>query len=121
VPDRYRLYATPARLDDEQAAAARLDRRRPIFGVAAWVFAPELSKPLACTVHDLSETGARFELDRERLRSHEPAPELPSNFTVYFGPDHSEVSCRLAWRDGRHFGVQFLEPPHESDRQAPLS
>jgi hypothetical protein len=84
--------------------------------VAALVLPGGDRAPLACTVRDISDAGARLELDRERLRSVAPEVELPEQFTVYFCPDQTEVRCRLAWRDGRHFGVAFLDKPHPSDR-----
>ena len=33
---------------------------------------------------------------------------FPTTSLLYFCPDRTEVQCRVAWRDGRHFGVQFI-------------
>lgn len=113
--ERYQLHAAPVREDDQRAC--RSISRQPVYMVAAFVLPGGSSAPIACTVRDISGAGARLELDRERLRSVAPAVELPEQFTLYFCPDHTEVKCRLAWRDGRHFGVAFLEAPHPSDKR----
>jgi hypothetical protein len=68
---------------------------------------------LRCAVRDLSLTGARMELDRERAQP-VTAADISDEFLAYFPQQKTEVACRVIWRDGRHFGVKFLDQPHPS-------
>lgn len=105
---RYRLHSVPARGapagDGEPRRAAP---RTSVYTISVLVFADELPAPLPCTVHDISSSGARLELDPEGVKRYGHAPPLPRNLRVYFRSDMTEVACRLAWRDGRHFGIEF--------------
>jgi hypothetical protein len=122
VETKYRLYATPARSRKETAESAdairRRARRRPVFTCAALAFCDDLPAPLDCTVRDVSATGARLELDRVGLRKATVEVRLPDYCCLFFCPDRTEVDCRLAWQDGRHFGVQFLGAIRPSTRQS---
>jgi hypothetical protein len=121
VETKYRLYAAPARevSADTTGAIQQRARRRPVYTVAALLFAEELPSPLSCTVRDVSETGARLELDRFSLKGGGAETPIPKFVTVYFCPEKTEVECRLAWQDGRHFGVRFLTDIRPSTRQLP--
>ncbi len=117
---RYLLHACPARSatgapDSMSDALPREDARVPVFTVAALVFTSGSSTPWACTVRDQSQGGARLELDREKPPR--VSEQLPDVFTLYFCPDRTDVECRIAWRDGRHFGVQFLGDLRVSTRR----
>ncbi|MGE5511663.1 MAG: PilZ domain-containing protein [Bacteroidota bacterium] len=117
---KYRLYAAPARASEAPDGLPDALRhravRRPVYTIAALVLASELPAPLSCAVRDLSDGGARLELDREGLRPSDDIVRIPDFIRLYFCPDRTEVDCRLAWQDGRHFGVQFLGPIHASSR-----
>ena len=107
---RHRFYMAPARSaaglpDSPSEALPRDDARVPVFTVAGMVFIEGLSEPWWCTVRDLSHGGARLELDR--CKPPRVSEQLPDQVILYFCPDRTEVACRVAWRDGRHFGVQF--------------
>ena len=106
---RHKFYAAPARSpagpDGPSEAMPRDDARVLVFTIAAMAFVEGSSTPWPCTVRDLSHGGARLELDRVKpLRVSE---QLPDTIVLYICPDRTEVECRVAWRDGRHFGVQF--------------
>ena len=107
---RHRFYAAPARSaagqpDSPSEALPRDDARVPVFTIAAMAFIDGQGEPWCCTVRDLSHGGARLELDR--TRPPRVSEQLPDHILLYFCPDRTEVQCRVAWRDGRHFGVQF--------------
>lgn len=107
---RHRFYAAPARStaglpDSSSEARPRDDARVPVFMVAGLVFTEGRSEGWNCTVRDLSHGGARLELDR--IRPPRVSEQLPDCIVLYFCPDRTEVRCRIVWRDGRHFGVQF--------------
>ncbi len=108
---RHRFYMAPARSaaglpDSPSEALPRDDARVPVFTVAGMVFMEGLSEPWWCTVRDLSHGGARLELDR--CKPSRVSEQLPDQMILYFCPDRTEVQCRVCWRDGRHFGVQFI-------------
>jgi hypothetical protein len=54
--------------------------------------------PRDCTITDLSDGGAK--VVAEYL-------EIPPNFTIIFSTGARE--CRLAWRIGCEFGVEFVD------------
>jgi hypothetical protein len=66
----------------------------------------------------MSHGGARLELDR--CKPPRVSEQLPDHITLYFCPDREEVQCRIAWRDGRHFGVQYLGDMVASTRGRPV-
>ena len=107
---KYWLHASPARSatgspDGVSEALPRDDARVPVFTVAAMVLIEGQAAPVSCTVRDLSQGGARLELDR--VKPPLVSEQLPDRLVLYFCPDRTDVECRVAWRDGRHFGVQF--------------
>lgn len=107
---RHRFYACPARSatgapDSASEALPRDDARVPLFTVAGMIFIEGQSAPWPCTVRDLSRGGARLELDR--VKPPLVSEQLPDRVVLYFCPERTDVECRVAWRDGRHFGVQF--------------
>lgn len=116
----HRFYAAPAKgganFSAESAAGRRRDARKPLYAVDALVFAKDLAGPLRAMVRDISKSGARLELSRGMKVSASPS-YVPERVTVYFCPDKTEVECRLAWRDGRHFGVRFLGDLARSKRK----
>jgi hypothetical protein len=110
VHTRHRFYAAPARSaaglpDSPSEVLPRDDARVSVFTVAAMVFMEGLSEAWWCTVRDHSHGGARLELDRSKPPR--VSEQLPDQVILYFCPDRTEVQCRVAWRDGRHFGVQY--------------
>lgn len=88
----------------------RADRRSSEFLTAAYVIAEPPLRAISCLVRDLSSTGARLELERGMRARSKPATDLPSFVVLYLGPTKTEALCRIAWREGRHFGVKFLTP-----------
>jgi PilZ domain len=118
VQTRHRLQAAPARspagADGPSEPSPRDDARVLVLAAAALVFTEGQSAPWSCAVRDLSHGGARLELDpSEPPRVSEQLPEL---VLLFFCPDRTEVECRIAWREGRHFGVQFTSELRPSSR-----
>jgi hypothetical protein len=77
--------------------------------VAALIFAWNLQTPLPCTVRDLSRSGARIELDYHGLKPPKGQIALPQRLMLHFCPMRTSLACRLAWREGRHFGGEFID------------
>ncbi len=55
------------------------------------------SRTVACTVHDISATGAALNLASR--------PRLPKRFTLTAAG--SALACRAVWRKGRKIGIAF--------------
>jgi hypothetical protein len=57
-------------------------------------------KPFACAIADISETGARIQLEDER--------ELPDRFILLLTKSGgARRHCRMVWRNGLFVGVEF--------------
>jgi hypothetical protein len=108
VPTVYHLNP-PA----HSSAARRRKRTRDyVFTIGALVSARGLNQPLGCVVRDLSEAGARLEVERDPRKPARPVA-LPDRVKVYFCPMETEVACRVTWRDGDRFGVAFAGVPRK--------
>lgn len=92
------------------AAAAKLDlsldrRRSPRRNVVenAWIIEKKGGWSLLdCTVRDLSEGGAKLQID--------PALEIPSHFDLLLGNDLAIIPVRIRWRRRNFLGVEFGGP-----------
>ena len=91
--------------DGASDPSPRDDARVFVLAAAALVSAEDEGAPWSCAVRDVSRGGARLEL--EPCNPPRVSEQLPDRLRLYFCPDRTEVECRIAWRDGRHFGVQF--------------
>ena len=107
---RHRLQAAPARslagADGASEPGPREDARVLVLAAAALVSSEGERAPWSCAVRDLSQGGARLEI--EHSVPPRVSEQLPDTIRLYVCPDRTEVECRIAWRDGRHFGVQFI-------------
>jgi hypothetical protein len=77
-------------------------RKKPrrAFQYAAKIFKDTKSRPLACTISDISESGARLTLDG--------GGELSDRFVLLFTRNGStRRRCRVVWRSGSTVGVAF--------------
>jgi len=55
-----------------------------------------------CVVIDISEGGARLEID--------PGEDAPQEFIIVFGPSgHPCRQCRVVWRANKQVGVAFCK------------
>ena len=80
----------------------RQAKRRPLYISATLVADPD--QILACTVHDVSETGARIETSR--------ADAVPDRFTLLLTPmGFPRRECRVVWRREGFLGVTFGPRP----------
>jgi len=72
------------------------------FHYTARIITGKEAPPLPCSIADISETGARLALERDR--------ELPDKFMLLLTANgHAHRQCRVVWRDGVNIGVEF--PP----------
>ena len=78
----------------ERRRAARLN-----FDIEAVVKCPEMSTALACTVRDISETGARLQSDS--------GDRFPDEFRLYLEHEGVAAECIVVWRSKSEVGVVF--------------
>jgi hypothetical protein len=76
--------------------------RDSIFINNTRIFIDKEQPPIACSISDISHSGARLTLKDEQ--------ELPETFTLLLTPNGgARRHCRVVWRDGLIVGVQFPE------------
>ena len=63
---------------------------------------------LPCVVRDMSETGARLQLDNPTL--------APDHFTLHVELDGLKVDCKVVWTRASLFGVAFVGPIERTGR-----
>lgn len=76
----------------------RAQRHRTLKG--AHVLNANGTSTISCTVRNLSETGA--------LLAMATTTGIPDTFRLMFDADRAKRNCRVAWRDARQMGVEFL-------------
>jgi hypothetical protein len=57
------------------------------------------SRPVTCTVHNLSATGAALSVRQSST--------LPDSFVLILEMEHRRRPCRVVWRRGNRIGVSF--------------
>jgi hypothetical protein len=92
---------------DGRPIDGRARARKSEFRVAALLWADNWPDALSCTVHDSSDTGARLQLD-DAKSARKIVVHIPSRVRLHFASLEQEVDCRIVWRDGGHFGVEYL-------------
>jgi hypothetical protein len=90
-----------------------------VFNVAAELRLPDGAAPLACTVRDVSKSGARLEIDPAVGRRAQPDVILPEKVEIYFCTESRLVPCQVRWQDGRHFGVAYIFTEGADELDAP--
>ena len=76
-------------------------KRQPC-DLAARIYMPRRSRPVPCTVTDISTLGAFVRADEH--------PSLPTHFDLVIGLGTSVRACRVARREEQGLGVEFLDP-----------
>ncbi len=81
----------------------RKKRRRP-FHYTARIVSDADATPRLCIIADISESGARLVLDRDK--------ELPERLILLLTEkEGARRSCRVIWRTGTTVGVEFVSDP----------
>lgn len=86
----------------ESPGEARIAPRRRVLkaGIAA---SNDRRLTVACTVRDLSATGARLRV--------ESSVHVPDTFVLIVEVDGLEADCQVMWRKANEAGVKFLSAP----------
>ncbi|KLK92650.1 hypothetical protein AA309_13255 [Microvirga vignae] len=78
----------------------RLSERFPTC-LEGWIAGKTLGAAIACTVWDLSETGACLVIEG-------PA-DVPVDFELQIPSESAEARVRLIWTTGTHYGAEFTD------------
>ncbi|MBM1173843.1 PilZ domain-containing protein [Microvirga arabica] len=70
-------------------------------GLEGWFASETTGDPVACTVWDLSETGARLVIPA--------AADVPLEFQLRIPHEGTVARVRLLWTAGSHYGVKFTD------------
>lgn len=81
--------------EDERRGAARYESNAKALSLIKG-----RRKGLACTVLDISETGARIELD-------DASRFMPKSFKLYIEEKDILVACEQVWRKDTQVGLKF--------------
>lgn len=58
-------------------------------------------RTIDCTIRNISEGGAKLEID--------PTNTIPDEFELHIPERDRSYHVKIVWRDAKHLGVQFLE------------
>ena len=92
-----------ALLKSEQDDARRAPRHRVLK--AGIIASNGRHLTIACTVRDLSDTGARLRVDGSL--------NAPDTFELIIEMDGLEADCEVVWRSGKDVGVRYLGAPRK--------
>ena len=89
-----------------QQAELRKHKRQPLH-YPAWIFLAPDRQPLQCMLSDVSKSGAKITLGA--------AADIPDQFMLLLSADgKTRRKCRVAWREAKRLGVEFLGAPIDS-------
>lgn len=87
---------------EKRGGDKRVMRRHPLR-YTAWVASGDSSPAKSCTVADVSETGARIEL--------ESPDQLPKEFWLLLSRDGKvRRRCQVVWQAGEQVGARYMVP-----------
>ncbi len=67
-----------------------------------------VTTPYGCLVRDVSSTGAKIEMLRNKYNPDGGSEFLPSQFSLIMPLDRTRVECQSMWRRGSFVGARFL-------------
>ena len=67
-----------------------------------------ITTPYGCFVRDISSTGARLEMTKNKFNPDGGATFVPTYFTLIIPLDRTRVECQSMWRRGSFIGARFL-------------
>jgi len=97
------------------SGAERRWAHRKSCGYKANIFRPGSGTNIACSIVNMSTTGACLKLS-DMLPDADSCPHLPAYFTLAIRVDHMEIDCAIMWRKAARIGVRFLSSPRPMRR-----
>ena len=90
-------------MDEDLSRSLGWGRRKSLrrhFGYPAQMHFEEGAPPQACTIIDMSESGAQLQVPADVA--------VPGEFSLLIGGNsHVRRHCKLVWRSGNRMGVNF--------------
>jgi hypothetical protein len=93
--------------ETELESQRRWAKRKPTHNSGQILF-DGVTTPYACTVRDISSTGAKLEMVKSKYNPDGGADFLPNQFSLIMPLDRTRVECQSMWRRGSFVGVRFL-------------
>jgi len=93
--------------DSSPAAQRRWANRKPMQSNGQILF-DGVTTPYSCIVRDISSTGAKIEMMRDKFNPDGAAGFLPTCFSLIMPLGRTRVECQSMWRRGSSIGVRFL-------------
>ena len=99
----------PAASADEMTAdhTRRWARRKAVSNGGQILF-DGITTPYACLVRDISSTGAKLEMTKNKFNADASSAFVPTYFTLIMPIDRTRVECQSMWRRGSFLGARFL-------------
>ena len=88
-------------------ASRRWAKRKPVSNSGQILF-DGITTPYGCIVRDISSTGARLEMTRNKFNPDGATAFVPTYFTLIMPLDRTRVECQSMWRRGSFVGARFL-------------
>lgn len=112
LQERLRVLARSKAEQKSQADVADCKRRsrRKSMSLAGLITFKTMRQQLACTIVDMSGTGAKLNVAAAVARAYGDMEHLPSRLTLVLRADRMKVDCEIAWRKPTSIGVRFLGP-----------
>jgi hypothetical protein len=85
----------------------RWAKRKPTHNTGQILF-DGVTTPYACIVRDISSTGAKIEMARNKYNPDGGSSFLPTQFSLIMPLDRTRVECQSMWRRGSFVGARFL-------------
>ena len=97
-----------ANLDDTVEDATRRWAKRKSVANSGQILFDGITTPYGCIVRDISSTGARLEMTRNKFNPDGATGFVPTFFTLIMPLDRTRVECQSMWRRGTFLGARFL-------------
>jgi hypothetical protein len=93
--------------DETPEAQRRWAKRKPMHSTGQILF-DGVTTPYCCIVRDISSTGVRLEMTKNKYNPDAASGFIPTYFTLTMPLDRTRVECQSMWRRGAFVGARFL-------------
>ncbi len=94
---------------DDQACNRRSKRKST--SLASMITFTGMRTSIACTVEDMSLSGAKIAFSKALLDTMGDMEHLPDRLVLVLRADRMQVQCEVKWRRAGKIGLRFLGPP----------
>lgn len=94
----------------------RRSKRKSTTLPAAVIF-EDMRSSLACTILDMSGSGARVQMAASLMPTLGDMHHLPDRLKLQMKADRMEVACKVMWRRDGQLGLRFMGPPIPTGRR----